>query len=61
MKQICQACAYLASKNVVHLDIKPENIMCADFGSNSLVKVISNYPTKLLMYHFFLVGRFWFC
>ena len=39
MKQICSACSYLASKNVVHLDIKPENVMCTNYDENCLVKV----------------------
>ena len=39
MKQICKACSYLASKNVVHLDIKPENVMCTNYDENCLVKV----------------------
>eukprot|EP00094_Tigriopus_californicus_P010876 TCALIF_10491-PA protein Name:"Similar to MYLK Myosin light chain kinase, smooth muscle (Bos taurus)" AED:0.13 eAED:0.13 QI:248/0.75/0.8/1/0.75/0.6/5/0/307 len=28
MRQICEGCRYLSSQNVVHLDIKPENIVC---------------------------------
>ena len=39
MKQICQACSYLTSKNVVHLDIKPENVMCVNHEKDCLVKV----------------------
>lgn len=28
MRQICEGVEYLHTKSVVHLDLKPENIMC---------------------------------
>lgn len=28
MRQICEGVDYMHSKSVVHLDLKPENIMC---------------------------------
>ena len=40
IKQICQACSYLAIQQVVHLDIKPENVMCADESKYCLVKLV---------------------
>ena len=30
VRQICTGCSYLATNNVVHLDLKPENIVCTD-------------------------------
>lgn len=30
LQQICEACRYLATFSVVHLDLKPENIVCVD-------------------------------
>ena len=41
LKQICTACAFLSERNIAHLDIKPENIMCASQDQNCLVKVSS--------------------
>jgi len=40
MRQICQACSYLTSKDVVHLDIKPENVMCNHLKKDCLVKLV---------------------
>ena len=28
VKQVCQGVEYIASQRVVHLDLKPENIVC---------------------------------
>ena len=39
MKQICQGCSYLSHKRIAHLDIKPENIVCANPSKDCLVKV----------------------
>jgi len=39
MRQICLALQYLHSKNVIHLDLKPENVVIADKASD-LVKII---------------------
>ena len=46
IKQICQGCSYLSLKKIVHLDIKPENVVCADGSKDCLVKV--HVPTYLL-------------
>lgn len=34
--QLCEAVAYIHSKNIVHLDIKPENIMCVSQTGNRI-------------------------
>lgn len=53
MKQICQACSYLASHNVVHLDIKPENVMCANSSKTTLVKVLQYFKSKAILKSFY--------
>lgn len=39
MRQICEAVAYIHSQNIVHLDLKPENIMCTS-RSCHVIKLI---------------------
>lgn len=39
MKQLCEGCKYMHSKNIIHLDLKPENIICCDLWSNH-IKII---------------------
>lgn len=41
MRQICEGVDYMHSKSVVHLDLKPENIMCQDRNSHK-VRTTSN-------------------
>ena len=36
IKQICAGCSYLATNNIVHLDLKPENIVCTDILDNGI-------------------------
>ena len=40
VKQVCQGVEYIASQRVVHLDLKPENIVCI----NPEVKKVENSP-----------------
>ncbi|XP_067933209.1 myosin light chain kinase, smooth muscle-like [Watersipora subatra] len=36
MKQICEGIEYMHSKSIIHLDIKPENVMCVSKQSNQI-------------------------
>ncbi|KAL3078111.1 hypothetical protein niasHT_036994 [Heterodera trifolii] len=36
MFQICEAIRYIHSQNIIHLDLKPENIMCVSQTSNQI-------------------------
>lgn len=36
MRQICEAVDYMHTQHVVHLDLKPENIMCQDRSSHKV-------------------------
>ncbi|KAK2728041.1 hypothetical protein QYM36_008498, partial [Artemia franciscana] len=47
MRQVCEAVKHMHEKNIIHLDIKPENIMCVTRNS-TLVKLIDfGLATKL--------------
>lgn len=37
MRQICEAVDYMHGQHVVHLDLKPENIMCQDRSSHKVL------------------------
>lgn len=39
MRQICEGVVYMHSQNIVHLDLKPENIMCHTRTSHE-IKII---------------------
>jgi len=39
IRQICCGCAYLATNNIAHLDLKPENIMCSS-KDNTKIKIV---------------------
>ena len=34
--QICEAIRYIHSQHIIHLDLKPENIMCVSQTSNKI-------------------------
>uniref|UniRef100_A0A3Q3DZH9 Si:dkey-240h12.4 n=1 Tax=Labrus bergylta TaxID=56723 RepID=A0A3Q3DZH9_9LABR len=40
MKQILEALRFMHSKNIVHFDLKPENVMLSDNSSHPVIKLI---------------------
>lgn len=53
MRQICEGVEYMHSKFIVHLDLKPENIMCYTKNSHqvsvfSYLKVFQVFLINLL-------------
>ena len=63
LRQICNACAVLGANNIAHLDIKPENIMCASKDSDCIVKVEHSikYSKNTQSKFVALAGRLWIC
>ncbi|XP_073811656.1 projectin protein bent isoform X33 [Musca autumnalis] len=47
MRQICEGIKYMHEKNIVHLDIKPENIMCQTRKSNNVKLIDFGLATRL--------------
>ncbi|XP_058467261.1 twitchin isoform X5 [Malaya genurostris] len=47
MKQICEAVKYMHEKNIIHLDIKPENVMCQTRNSNQVKLIDFGLATRL--------------
>ena len=47
MRQICEAVGFMHEKNIVHLDLKPENVLCESKKSH-LIKIIDFGLTKKL-------------
>jgi serine/threonine protein kinase len=39
IRQICEALEYIHSKNIIHLDMKPENVLCLSKNGNR-IKII---------------------
>ncbi|XP_058812495.1 twitchin isoform X5 [Topomyia yanbarensis] len=47
MKQICEAVKYMHERNIIHLDIKPENVMCQTRNSNQVKLIDFGLATRL--------------
>ncbi|GBN78554.1 Twitchin [Araneus ventricosus] len=47
MRQICEGMKHMHEKNIIHLDIKPENIMCQTKASNNIKLIDFGLATKL--------------
>lgn len=47
MRQICEAIKHMHEKNIIHLDIKPENIMCQTRKSSNIKLIDFGLATKL--------------
>ncbi|KAG8335958.1 myosin light chain kinase activity protein [Homalodisca vitripennis] len=47
MRQICEAIKHMHEKNIIHLDIKPENIMCQTKHSTNVKLIDFGLATKL--------------
>lgn len=43
VKQICDGIRYMHSKSIVHLDLKPENVMCVSKHSNQVTRLDCHY------------------
>ncbi|GLH11531.1 Titin, partial [Gryllus bimaculatus] len=47
MRQICEGVKHMHEKNIIHLDIKPENIMCQTRSSTNVKLIDFGLATKL--------------
>ncbi|KAF0299363.1 Twitchin [Amphibalanus amphitrite] len=47
MRQICEAVKHMHEKNIIHLDVKPENIMCQTSKSTKVKLIDFGLATKL--------------
>jgi len=48
VRQICQGVEYLHDRHIVHLDLKPENIMCTEREGTTSIKIV-DFGTALLL------------
>lgn len=47
MRQICEGIKHMHEKNIIHLDVKPENIMCQTRSSTNIKLIDFGLATKL--------------
>lgn len=47
IRQICEGVNYMHENSIVHLDLKPENIMCSTRSSHQVFISIANNPLRL--------------
>ncbi|KAI5726324.1 hypothetical protein M8J76_000791 [Diaphorina citri] len=47
MRQVCEAVKHMHEKNIIHLDVKPENIMCQTRNSTNVKMIDFGLATKL--------------
>lgn len=47
MRQICEGIRYMHEKNIIHLDLKPENIMCQTKTSTNIKIIDFGLATQL--------------
>lgn len=47
MRQICEGIKHMHEKNIIHLDVKPENIMCQTRTSTNIKLIDFGLATKL--------------
>uniref|UniRef100_A0A8D8QGY6 Twitchin n=1 Tax=Cacopsylla melanoneura TaxID=428564 RepID=A0A8D8QGY6_9HEMI len=47
MRQVCEAVKHMHEKNIIHLDVKPENIMCQTRSSTNVKLIDFGLATKL--------------
>lgn len=47
MRQICEGIKHMHEKNIIHLDVKPENIMCQTRQSTNVKLIDFGLATKL--------------
>ncbi|KAG1672466.1 Twitchin [Nymphon striatum] len=47
MRQICEGVKHMHEKNIIHLDIKPENVMCQSSKGNNVKLIDFGLATKL--------------
>lgn len=47
MRQICQAVEFIHSKNIIHLDLKPENVLCLTKNGDQIKIIDFGFARRL--------------
>ena len=58
IRQICAGCSYLATNNIVHLDLKPENIVCTDILDNGINRLKVSLLAQICSHNKMMKGKF---